>query len=389
MAVKVRRQAADTGMSPVSVIRPMPIKNPAKMLHCSELCKDNELKSFSRSMAELQWLMLIIVMVYFFIPTRTIDAPDTLIAVMSTYGVFVLLLRYIGAPIKDTPWKLAIETWAMITFITLAVMQTGGIESPLQNLYLIAIIACAITLGKIMTILEVGLIACCYLLMGYQHHSTDIFTGQTFTFIMARFSPLLLVAYVTSILASDILNAKKRITELSQTDDLTGISNMRAFNEILEKEIAGAARYSYPLSILMIDLDRLKAVNDQYGHNTGSALIRHAARLMKEGIREADILARYGGDEFVILMPHTDTRGAELVAGRIMELIETRPLNIDGFRLPASVSIGIASYPENVGHPGTLMDKADTALYKSKMSGRNRSTTCGDQPEPARVQACA
>jgi len=367
----------------------MPIKNPAKMLHCSELCKDNELKSFSRSMAELQWLMLIIVMVYFFIPTRTIDTPDTLVAIMSTYGVFVLLLRYIGASIKDTPWKLAIETWAMITFITLAVMQTGGIESPLQNLYLIAIIACAITLGKIMTILEVALVACCYLLMGYQHHSMDIFTGQTFTFIMARFSPLLLVAYVTSILASDILNAKKRITELSQTDDLTGISNMRAFNEILEKEIAGAARYSYPLSILMIDLDKLKAVNDQYGHNTGSALIRHVARLMKEGVREADILARYGGDEFVILMPHTDTRGAELVAERILELIETHPLNVDGFRLPASVSIGIASYPENVGHPGTLMDKADTALYKSKMSGRNRSTTCGDRPEPVRVQACA
>jgi diguanylate cyclase (GGDEF)-like protein len=366
----------------------MPIKNLANPLHCSELCKDNELKSFSRSMAELQWLMLIIVMVYFFIPTRTIDAPDTLIGIMSAYAAFVLLLRYVGAPIEDTPWKLAIETWAMITFITLAVWQTGGIESPLQNLYLIAIIACAITLGKIMTILEVALIACCYLLMGYQHYSTDIFAGHTFTLIMARFSPLLLVAYVTSILASDILNAKKRITELSETDDLTGISNMRAFNEILEKEIAGATRYSYPLSILMIDLDRLKAVNDHYGHTTGSVLIRHVARLMMDGVREADILARYGGDEFVILMPHTNARGAELLAERIRELINTHPLNIDGSRLPVSVSIGIASYPENVGHPEMLLDKADTALYRSKMSGRNRTTACSDKPEPG-VRACA
>ncbi len=367
----------------------MPTENLNKPLHCSTICKDNELKSFSRSMAELQWLMLIIVMVYFFIPTGSIDAPDTLIGIMSAYAVFVLLLRYVGARIEDTPWKLAVETWAMIGFITLAVWQTGGIESPLQNLYLIAVIACAITLGKIMTILEVALIACCYLLMGYQHYSTDIFAAQTFTFIMARFSPLLLVAYVTSILASDILNAKKRITELSQTDDLTGISNMRAFNEILEKEIAGAARYSYPLSILMIDLDRLKAVNDQFGHTTGSALIRHVAGLMSEGVREADIVARYGGDEFVVLMPHTDAGGSALVAERIRELIETTPLVIDGQEFPASISIGIASYPDNVDRAELLMENADSALYRSKMSGRNRATACCGRPKVAPIQACA
>jgi diguanylate cyclase (GGDEF)-like protein len=367
----------------------MPTKNLDKPLHCSELCKDNELKSFSRSMAELQWLMLIIVMVYFFTPTHTIEAPDTLIGIMSGYAVFVLLFRYAGTRLEDTPWKLAIETWAMISFITLAIWQTGGIESPLQNLYLISVIACAITLGKTMTILEVALIACCYLYMGYYYYSTDIFSGQTFTFILARFSPLLLVAYVTSILASDILNAKKRITELSQTDDLTGILNMRAFNEIFEKEIASAARYAYPLSVLMIDLDKLKLVNDQFGHTTGSDLIRHAASLMKNGIREADILARYGGDEFVILMPHTDARSSALVAERIRKLFETNPLNIDGHGLPASVSIGIASYPENVSRPETLLDKADAALYRSKTSGRNRSTACNDMPKVAQVQACA
>ena len=368
----------------------MPTPNTNKPLHCSQLCKDNQLRSFSRSMAELQWLMLIIVMVYFFIPTRSIEAPDTLIGVMSGYAVFILLFRYLGAPLEDTPWKLAIETWVMISFITLAVWYTGGIESPLQNLYLISVIACAITLGKTMTILEVALIACCYLFMGFQQYSTDIFSGQTFTFVMARFSPLLLVAYVTSILAADILNAKQRITELSQTDDLTGVSNMRAFNEILEKQIASAARYSYPLSVLMIDLDKLKLVNDEFGHATGSALIKHVARLMKNGIREADILARYGGDEFVILMPHTDASNSEQIAERIRILIETNPLSIDGHEFPASVSIGIASYPENVRRAETLVDKADAALYQSKTAGRNRSTACNDRPEVVQAQAaCA
>lgn len=367
----------------------MSIENMDKPLHCSSLCKDNELSSFSRSMAELQWLMLIIVMVFFFIPTRTIAAPDTLVATMSGYAGFILLLRYAAARLEDTPWKLAIETWAMITFITLAVWQTGGIESPLQSLYLIAVIACAITMGKTMTILEVALIACCYLFMGYLHYDTDLFAAKTFTLIMARFSPLLLVAYVTSILASDILNAKKKITELSQTDDLTGISNMRAFNEIFDKETAGAERYRYPLSVLMIDLDRLKLVNDQFGHTTGSELIRHVAGLMRGGIREADILARYGGDEFVILMPHTNARRSEMVAERLREMIESNPLLIDGQQFPASISIGIANFPENVVRPETLLDKADAALYRSKMSGRNRVSTSTEKAGTIQVQACA
>jgi diguanylate cyclase (GGDEF)-like protein len=139
----------------------------------------------------------------------------------------------------------------------------------------------------------------------------------------------------------------------------------------------------------MIDLDRLKAVNDRFGHTTGSALIRHVAGLMRDGLRNADILARYGGDEFVVLMPHTNARESALVAERIRELIETKPLTIDGQQFSASISIGIASYPENVDRAEALMDKADGALYQSKMSGRNRVTVCSDNPRMAAVQACA
>jgi len=333
-----------------------------------------ELKGFARSMAELQWLLLILVILYFFIPTRPITDSDSLIISMVSYSAFVMVFRYMNFQTRESRWKLAIETWAMIGFITIVLQHTGMAESPLLNLYLLVIIACAITLGKIMTLLEVMLIACCYLYMGYLSYSVGLFAPETFTMLMAKFSPFLLVAYVTSMLASDILHAKQRITLLSQTDDLTGLLNMRAFNSIMEKEIARVRRYAHPFTIIMIDVDGLKGINDQYGHTAGSRLITTIAQSIKDSVRNTDVLARFGGDEFVVLMSHTSTDHAHMAAERIRTAIHNTAFDMKGNRISATVSVGIASFPDGVTEATEVLDKADIALYKSKQSGRDRVT---------------
>jgi diguanylate cyclase (GGDEF)-like protein len=341
----------------------------------------SELKGFARSMAELQWLLLILVALYFFIPTGPLENTDAVIVSMVGYSAFVLLFRYFSFRVRETRMKLAIETWAMIGFITAILWNTGYTESPLLNLYLLVIIACAITLGKAMTLLEVFLIACCYLYMGFNIYSVDIFTAETFTLLMARFSPFLLVAYVTSMLASDILSAKKKITLLSQTDELTGVLNMRAFNLLLEKELASALRYREPFSILMVDVDDLKGINDQYGHITGSRMIQTVSRTLKNSVRASDILARFGGDEFVILMTHTRTEHARLVAERIRKAIANMSFIVDDNNIKATASIGIACYPECVEDPSKVLEKADEALYRSKQAGRNMVSWHDEVPE--------
>ena len=212
-----------------------------------------ELKGFARSMSELQMLLLILVILYFFVPTQPIINHETLITTMVIYAVFVMSFRYLNLSSQVNRWKLALETWAMIAFITTVLWHTGLVQSPLLSLYLLVIIACAITLGKIMTLLEVALIASVYIFMGYKTYSVGIFAAETFTVFMAKFSPFLLVAYVTSMLAADILSAKKKITLLSQTDDLTGLLNMRAFNLIMDKEIKRATRHRQPFTLVMID----------------------------------------------------------------------------------------------------------------------------------------
>ena len=353
----------------------------------SSILDKEELKGFSRSMAELQWLLLILVILYFFIPTRPITDSDSLIITMVSYSVIVLLFRYTNFLSRETRLKLAVETWAMIAFISMVLSCTGQVESPLLNLYLLVIIACAITLGKIMTLLEVMLIACCYLYMGYQSYSTGLFAAETFSMLMAKFSPFLLVAYVTSMLASDILHAKQRITLLSQTDDLTGLLNMRAFNNLLEKEIARVTRYSQPFTVVMIDVDGLKTVNDRYGHTTGSRLIKTIAHSINASIRNTDVLARFGGDEFVVLMTHTSTEHARMAAERIRAAIHNTAFNMNGNRIATTVSIGIASYPDGVREAAEVLDKADIALYKSKQTGRDRVTYYDGEAEAVPVYA--
>jgi diguanylate cyclase (GGDEF)-like protein len=342
--------------------------------HTSSVFEEEELRGFSRSMAELQWLLLILAVLYFFIPTSPIHDTDALIVIMVCYATFIMAFRYLNFHARETRWKLAMETWAMISFITLVIWHTGQADSPLLNLYLLVIIACAITLGKIMTMLEVALIACCYLYMGYASYSTAIFVPATFTTLMAKFSPFLLVAYVTSMLASDILNAKKKITILSQTDELTGLLNMRAFNTILEREIASATRYRQPFSIVMLDVDGLKEVNDRFGHPAGSQLVSVIADAIRNSVRGSDVVARYGGDEFIVLLTHTSADYAVHAAERIRSAIDNTSFDMDGNRISSTVSIGIACFPDCVTAAKQVLDKADVALYKSKNAGRNRVT---------------
>jgi len=123
---------------------------------------------------------------------------------------------------------------------------------------------------------------------------------------------------------------------------------------------------------MMIDSDNLKAVNDTYGHEAGNRLLRHLATAILAELRFTDVAARYGGDEFIVLLPETPAKGAAEVAERIRATISSRPLALNGQNIFASVSIGVASYPEDGRSMDALLARADRALYVAKEGGRNR-----------------
>ena len=191
---------------------------------------------------------------------------------------------------------------------------------------------------------------------------------------MARFVPLALVAYVTTMMSSDMRNALTRIKTLSETDELTGIYNRRAFMSISEHTVRLSQRYGRNFSVIMLDSDSLKIINDGYGHEAGDQLLKAMVAHVQLELRKPDLLARYGGDEFVLLLPDTNAEGARLTAERIRERIATTPLQLGGKQISITASMGIATYPDHGKEYERVFEAADNALYSSKTSGKNRVT---------------
>jgi len=148
------------------------------------------------------------------------------------YSVFIAGFRYFYVNREESNWKLAIETWVMIAFITWVIYHSGRLESPLVNLYLLTVIVSSLTLGRLTTLLEVALIAACYIFLGYSTSTGSQFWAPSAADLVTQLAPMLLVAYITTMLSADIRGALSRIKVISETDELTGIYNVRAFTTI-------------------------------------------------------------------------------------------------------------------------------------------------------------
>lgn len=162
--------------------------------------------------------------------------------------------------------------------------------------------------------------------------------------------------------------ALDHLRELATIDQLTGLFNRTYFDIRVINEMARAKRYNTPLSLVIFDLDYFKGINDTFGHDVGDKVLRHAARICSENVRETDIIARWGGEEFVVLAPQTDMEGAQQLAEKLRSMLENSP--IDPFGVVTG-SFGVAVYTANEDFESWYR-RVDQALYKAKSGGRNR-----------------
>lgn len=185
-----------------------------------------------------------------------------------------------------------------------------------------------------------------------------------------------LLKLVANQIALAVENAKlyTKARELSVKDELTGLYNRRHFQTVLQIEWKRAVRFHRSLSLLMIDADHFKKLNDTYGHPQGDKILRELSALLKRNIREIDTLARFGGEEFIVLLPDTDKKGAISVGEKLRRIVEAHRF-MEGAgqtNIPVSISVGVSSYPDDVRELDDLIDHADIALYDAKDAGRNR-----------------
>jgi diguanylate cyclase (GGDEF)-like protein len=192
---------------------------------------------------------------------------------------------------------------------------------------------------------------------------------------------LALLAYLGTMAGREQRHARDAAIRLSRFDPLTGLYNRNFFFSVMDREIRRAVRIGRGFSLLMLDVDDLKPVNDTFGHQSGDRLLRAVTDVLQRSIRGTDIAARYGGDEFVVLLTETDPSGAFVVAEKVRAEIADMALRVDERSVRTSVSIGLVAYGEDGTTIETLISAADTAMYESKRRGKNQIVGHGKREE--------
>jgi diguanylate cyclase (GGDEF)-like protein len=189
------------------------------------------------------------------------------------------------------------------------------------------------------------------------------------------------VRMICKVVSSALHNIEmyEKVEELSNVDGLTGLYNRRYFQQAIERMVMESSRTDTALSIIMLDIDHFKRINDTYGHKAGDDVIRFMSRTLKNNIRKVDVAARYGGEEFVLLLHNTNAKGAVKLAEKIRILVKDASINADGSQLNITCSFGVSSFPSIVVSSDQLVKSADDALYFSKNNGRNSVTLFSDQ----------
>jgi diguanylate cyclase len=343
----------------------------------------DEHAAFLRSMSQVDWLALLICALYLLLNGAPPSQPWLVLGAMALFALAALGLRSRRVPVPSAQLRIALDAAATTAFISVMAMQSGGASSPLVNLYLLPIVMAAVTLGWRGT-LVVFLVACAaWLALVAGNGGLDGPVPVLFARILGQLGPFALVAYLTQRLASAIINARRQLADLAERDTLTGLVNQRSFRELLQREHASRESGNSGYSLLMVDIDSLRVVNEASGREAGDAAVRNVAEAIKRTIRNTDLAARFGGDEFVVLLPDASPQVAEIVAQRIRNAV-FKSLFQSGSRMQRlTVSVGAGAYPQD----GRTADDALAAAGKRMQQDKNLRRKPGDPepPQPSRL----
>ncbi len=293
----------------------------------------------------------------------------SIFVLLALAGLFVLVVHDLLPPMLLGPAKFVIEGSVAITFATLLVVLTGREESPFFFVFPLIVGGAALVVSPRVT-LALATVGSLGYLVALTAGPDNPLGPETVAVVGINLTALILLAYVAMVIAREQRRARDAAIRMSTVDPLTGLFNRTFFFAAVEREIARSARSGRGFCLLMMDLDELKTVNDRYGHFVGDRVLRGVGEVIREGVRRIDTAARYGGDEFVVLLPETEASGAYVLAEKIR--IGVAELEVPGTEAHTSLSVGVVSYPDDGTTSDELMIAADQAMYGSKRSGKNR-----------------
>lgn len=325
-----------------------------------------ELRGLARSTTDGAWLLLVLAGVYLLVPGSELLRPALAVVAFGLFALFSVVLRFLPRFRRETRLKISLQLLAMVAFTTAFLFSVDTRASLLLVLYLLPVIICALTLGRGATLAVTALSVLGFLLAATLRDPATALAGREMVELGIALAPFLLVAYVTALLAHEINTAKQRIRTLSETDELTGLSSMRAFSRLHRLEHDRAVRHARSYAVIVMDLNDLNAINESYGYEVGDRALILFANVIARLIRTNDAAARLGGDEFVVLLAEIDDEEAARVMHRIRSATERCTIDFGGRLIRISASLGAANFPADSENPRELIAAADRAMHRDK-----------------------
>jgi len=310
------------------------------------------------------------------------DRLPRIVVWIAIAGGFTLVIHDLTPGRLPATLRGFLQAVAAIAFAAVLMILTDGFASPFGFAFPLIVGGASLVIGLVPTLGLAVAGTAGYLAGGYAGSGAPR-SDQVVT-IAVTLVVMYLLAGIGSIVGREQRRSRDAALRLSSVDALTGLFNRTFFFAALEREIARSERSGRGFCLIMLDLDELKAVNDRHGHHAGDAVLRAVAETVQSGIRKIDVAARYGGDEFVALLPETDPTGGWVLAEKIR--LGVADAAIAGIEMRPTVSVGVVSYPTDGRTADALMLSADRAMYVSKRGGKNRVARASVEPTMVSIE---
>ena len=341
--------------------------------------------TYNRAVRVLAWSFILIALLIVSVSQLWQPVQSQIVATLILAGIFVLVVHEVVPPTHLRAPRVIMEGSAAIAFLTLLVVQTGHSSSPFFLLFPLLIGGTALVAPPRITLVLTLETAVAYAFAAFSGPMDQATSSDALARVAINLTALVLLAYSGMVVARVQRRMREAAVRLSTIDSLTDLHNRAYFFNAMEQEIQRGRRFGHGFCLLMMDLDGLKSINDRYGHYQGDVVLRGVARLIRAGLRGIDVAARYGGDEFVALLPETDPSGAYVVAEKIRQMVSELLVESGGHQITTSMSCGVVVWPDDGKTADELMIAGDEAMYSAKRLGKNRVVGYAepDQANPA------
>ncbi|HWK73271.1 MAG TPA: GGDEF domain-containing protein [Povalibacter sp.] len=321
----------------------------------------------ARALLWLEILTLAIGVVQFVFAPSSVQRPLLAAVALALLTVSILLVQILPALRRPVVRQYWIGIAALIVCVTLLAIATGAAHSAVVTLYLIPLAATALAFGRWWLVALLALvIAGLGFMLGALTPGLEIHSAAFAVLLLSKLAPGLAVALILGALIEQMQSAVQRISDLAATDSLTGLLNLRAFEEVLQQEHRKAERFGRTYTLAMIDVDNLAAVNEQLGHEAGSEVLVSVAAAITRSIRASDVAARLGGDEFVVLLTEADASTGAAIAQRIRNNVYAGTVSVANRLIRANANLGIANFPEDHLYTKELMILANQRMQQDR-----------------------